>query len=44
VGGREVQTLVRLLRRGDELEQLEDTPCRFVDLRGVHGWESLRYN
>lgn len=44
VGGREVQTLVRIIRHGDDFEELEDTPCRFVDLRGAYGWECLRYN
>jgi len=44
VGGREVQTLLRLVRRGQEWERLEDTPCRFVDLRGVHGWDRDRFS
>lgn len=39
VGGREVQTLLRVLRHGSELVTLEDTSCRFVDLRGKHGWD-----
>jgi protein-L-isoaspartate(D-aspartate) O-methyltransferase len=39
VGGRDVQTLVRLLRHGDRFERFQDTPCRFVDLRGAYGWE-----
>jgi protein-L-isoaspartate(D-aspartate) O-methyltransferase len=39
VGGREVQTLLRVVKRGGELHQEQDTPCRFVDLRGRHGWD-----
>ena len=39
VGGREVQTLLRVTRRGGQVLHEEDTPCRFVDLRGRHGWD-----
>jgi len=39
VGGRALQTLLRITRRGAELLTQEDTACRFVDLRGRHGWD-----
>lgn len=39
VGNREVQVLRRLVRRGKELIRLDDTPCRFVNLRGRYGWD-----
>jgi len=42
VGGQFSQVLRRITRRDGELESMSDTPCRFVDLRGVHGWESRR--
>jgi len=38
VGDRFLQALKRYIRQGDELIGQEDTPCRFVDLRGTHGW------
>jgi protein-L-isoaspartate(D-aspartate) O-methyltransferase len=39
VGGRDLQVLQRLTRHGDEIVVLEDTPCRFVELRGEQGWD-----
>jgi protein-L-isoaspartate(D-aspartate) O-methyltransferase len=44
VGGRETQILWRLIRRGSEFVREEDTPCRFVDLRGRHGWDGERFS
>jgi protein-L-isoaspartate(D-aspartate) O-methyltransferase len=41
VGGRDLQTLRCLTRRGAELVVQDDTPCRFVDLRGVQGWDGF---
>ena len=38
-GGRMVQTLQVITRRGDELRTVDDTACRFVRLRGEHGWD-----
>ncbi|MCA9673340.1 MAG: protein-L-isoaspartate(D-aspartate) O-methyltransferase [Myxococcales bacterium] len=38
VGDRFLQSLKRYIRHGDELVGQEDTPCRFVDLKGEHGW------
>ena len=38
-GGRMVQTLQVLTRRGDEIHTVDDTACRFVRLRGEHGWD-----
>ncbi|HEU4631172.1 MAG TPA: protein-L-isoaspartate(D-aspartate) O-methyltransferase [Gemmatimonadaceae bacterium] len=40
VGEREAQALVLVTRRGDELQQRELAPVRFVPLLGAHGWES----
>jgi protein-L-isoaspartate(D-aspartate) O-methyltransferase len=40
VGGRGLQTLQLLVRRGDDFQLTLDTPCRFVSLRGEHGWDS----
>ncbi len=42
VGGRHVQSLLRLTRRGEDPEDVETTDlggCRFVDLVGEHGWQ-----
>lgn len=38
VGGREEQTLVTLVRRGDKLDRSELMPVRFVPLLGTQGW------
>ncbi len=38
-GGKAVQMLQRITRRGDDLDTLDDTPCRFVQLHGEHGWD-----
>ena len=40
LGGREEQTLHLFTRRGDELEQKDIAPVRFVPLVGKHSWES----
>ncbi len=37
--GREVQSLWRVVRRGDGFEREEHGPCRFVPLVGKFGWE-----
>ncbi len=42
VGGQYSQVLRRITRRGEELVERRDTPCRFVDLRGKHGWSGKR--
>ena len=38
VGGRDEQTLVTFVRRGDKLERSEMMPVRFVPLVGAQGW------
>ncbi|MCY2931749.1 MAG: protein-L-isoaspartate(D-aspartate) O-methyltransferase [Planctomycetota bacterium] len=38
VGGREVQELVLLTRRGDRFDRRKLCDCRFVPLIGQHGW------
>ena len=38
-GGRAVQTLRRITRRENEYHTEDHTPCRFVHLRGAHGWD-----
>ena len=38
-GGKTVQTLQRITRRGDDLSTRDDLACRFVRLRGEHGWD-----
>jgi protein-L-isoaspartate(D-aspartate) O-methyltransferase len=43
VGGRDLQVLQCHTRRGAELTVTEDTPCRFVELRGEHGWDRPPY-
>lgn len=40
VGGRGLQVLECLTRRGDQINRFRDTPCRFVKLRGELGWAS----
>ena len=42
VGGRGMQILQRITRHGDDFETRLDTACRFVDLRGEHGWQGGR--
>ena len=42
LGGQQRQVLQRITRRNGRLETTMDTPCRFVDLRGVHGWGGER--
>jgi protein-L-isoaspartate(D-aspartate) O-methyltransferase len=42
VGGRGLQILKRITRRGHVFETSADTACRFVDLRGEHGWSGSR--
>jgi protein-L-isoaspartate(D-aspartate) O-methyltransferase len=45
VGGREVQILRRVTRgRGGGLLHEDDTPCRFVDLRGRYGWDRGQFS
>jgi protein-L-isoaspartate(D-aspartate) O-methyltransferase len=39
VGGQDLQVLQLLTRRGAEFHCRDDTPCRFVNLRGMHGWD-----
>lgn len=39
VGGRGLQILQCITRRGERYETISDTACRFVDLRGEHGWQ-----
>ncbi len=39
VGGREIQILQCITRHGQEFRAVQDTPCRFVDLRGEYGWD-----
>ncbi|MFW6059657.1 MAG: protein-L-isoaspartate(D-aspartate) O-methyltransferase [Phycisphaeraceae bacterium] len=39
LGDREGQQLTIVDRRGDQLEQTEDIPCRFVPLVGRQGWQ-----
>ncbi len=39
VGPNDAQMLVRVTRRGDELETEDLCPCRFVKLIGEEGWE-----
>ena len=41
VGGRGLQFLKVVIRNGSALETHVDTACRFVDLRGEHGWSAL---
>jgi protein-L-isoaspartate(D-aspartate) O-methyltransferase len=41
LGDREEQTLYMFTRRGDELEQTEIAPVRFVPLVGKYSWEGL---
>jgi len=38
VGDRHLQTLMRVTKRGDETIQEDLGGCRFVDLKGEHGW------
>jgi len=38
VGDRHLQTLMRVTKRGDEIIQEDLGGCRFVDLKGEHGW------
>jgi protein-L-isoaspartate(D-aspartate) O-methyltransferase len=38
VGGRSLQTLYRVTRKGGEFVQEDLGGCRFVDLIGEHGW------
>ena len=38
-GGRTVQMLQRITRHGELFDYQDDTPCRFVRLRGEHGWD-----
>ncbi len=38
-GSRRVQTLQTITRQGGELTTVDDTACRFVRLRGKHGWD-----
>ncbi|MBI3159658.1 MAG: protein-L-isoaspartate(D-aspartate) O-methyltransferase [Chloroflexi bacterium] len=38
VGDRRQQALVRVFRRGEEMERETFTPVAFVPLRGEHGW------
>lgn len=40
VGGRDGQTLVEVLREGDEFIETLHEDCRFVPLRGVEGWKT----
>jgi len=42
VGGRGMQILQLITRRGDDFKSVMDTACRFVDLRGEHGWQGGR--
>ena len=42
VGGQFSQVVRRITRRDGALETMSDTPCRFVDLRGAHGWGAER--
>jgi len=42
VGSRGCQILKCIIRRGDSFETTVDTACRFVDLRGEHGWQQGR--
>ncbi len=41
LGGKEEQTLYMFTRRGDELEQVEVAPVRFVPLVGKYSWEGI---
>ena len=38
VGDRYTQELIRVIRKGENLEQKSFGGCRFVNLIGVHGW------
>ena len=38
IGGREIQELVRIVRRGDRYGRESAGPVRFVPLLGEHGW------
>jgi len=38
IGGREIQELVRIVRRGDRYRRESAGPVRFVPLLGEHGW------
>ena len=38
VGDRNTQELIKVVRRGEDLEQVSLGGCRFVNLIGVHGW------
>ena len=38
VGDRTLQVLRRYTRQGAAVVRLDDTPCRFVELHGRHGW------
>lgn len=44
VGTREVQILKCITRQGEEYIISEDTPCRFVDLRGAQGWDHPNFS
>jgi protein-L-isoaspartate(D-aspartate) O-methyltransferase len=39
IGPAESQTLMRVERKGDQVEQTEVLGCRFVPLIGAHGWK-----
>ncbi|MGH7652165.1 MAG: protein-L-isoaspartate(D-aspartate) O-methyltransferase [Gemmatimonadaceae bacterium] len=41
LGGKEEQTLYMFTRHGDELEQIEVAPVRFVPLVGKYSWEGM---
>jgi protein-L-isoaspartate(D-aspartate) O-methyltransferase len=41
LGGKEEQTLYMFTRRGDELQQVEVAPVRFVPLVGKYSWEGM---
>lgn len=41
LGGKEEQTLYMFTRRGDQLEQVEVAPVRFVPLVGKYSWEGM---
>ncbi len=41
LGDREEQTLYMFTRRGDELEEAEIAPVRFVPLVGKYSWEGI---
>ena len=38
-GSRGIQTLQVITRHGERFDTVDDTACRFVSLRGEHGWD-----